>query len=157
MICDGHAIWFGEVWTRGGRRAVASFICPCAWALYQCRGHLSSGGWEFWAEATQASSEMRSLCERRGQGRHVTRSSCRPAAILPFSLRTVQRTNCRFNFASQLVFKENFDDEPHSPMVVSLLQVGPSRACPRTHVPHLRSRSATCSRPFAVQFMDCWT
>ena len=150
-----YLVW-GSLDSRRTARSGLFYLSLCLGVVPVPRTSVA-GRVEFWAEATQASSEMRSLCERRCRGRHVTRSSCRPAAILPFSLRTVQRTNCRFNFASQLVFKENFDDEPHSPMAVSLLQVGPSRACPRTHVPHLRSRSATCSRPFAVQFMDCWT
>jgi hypothetical protein len=67
---------------------------------------------------------------------------------------------CRFKFAHPPLpvvnIQVSFDDEPRSPMAVSPLQVGPthpSRARPRTRVPHLRSRSATRSRPFAVQFM----
>ena len=54
-----------------------------AWVLYQCRGHLSPGGWEFWDEAR---SEW-GLCERRG--RRAARdafvlSSLPPSSRSPF-------------------------------------------------------------------------
>jgi hypothetical protein len=112
--------------------------------------------WEFWAEArNECRPRMGFLpvCEQRG--RHVTRSSCRPSSHS--LLRTVRRTSLQFQFAhpprpflnpEEIWYKISMT----SPAVrASGGPTHPSRARPRTRSPHLRSRGATRSRPFAVQ------